>query len=214
MREEPKKPRAVTAEVVSADAKSYAVKIAYENGLVARPIPVLRDAAERYEAADALSKQAVYRNVFGLHFYQKIEEAEKAHVRSLIDAAIDAHEARAVLGTPSTQARSSGEPKKPFPVKAEIVGEEKRHWLVKLTHEGGFVAPAIQVPRRPLRRYEEGDAISERAVYRNVFGMHGLPTATDEEKARLRELIDTAIAEHETRAARRAQAVDAPPTSP
>lgn len=211
MREEPKKPRAVTAEVVSADAKSFAVKVTYENGLVARPIPVGRDAAERYEAADALSKQAVYRNVFGLHFYQKIEESEKAHVRSLIDSAIDAYEARAVLGAPPAQAATHDEPKKPFPVKVEVVGEEKRHWQVRLTFENGFVAPAFGVPKRPLRRYEEGDAISERAVYRNVFGMHGLPTATDEEKARLRELIDSAIAEHETRAARRAQAVDAPP---
>ncbi|MEK7867589.1 MAG: hypothetical protein AAB434_12990, partial [Planctomycetota bacterium] len=103
---------------------------------------------------------------------------------------------------------------KPFPVKAEVVGEEKRHWLVRLTYENDRVVPAFQVPKRPLRRYEEGDGISERAVYRNVFGMHGLPTATDEEKARLRELIDTAIAEHETRAARRAEAANAPPTSP
>ncbi|GEM_PF-5439244 len=214
MREEPNKPRAVTAEVVSADAKAFAVKVTYENGLVARPIPVLRAAAERYDAADALSKQAVYRNVFGLHFYQEIDEAEKAHVRSVIDGAIDAYEARAVLGAPAAQAATHDEPKKPFPAKAEVVGEEKRHWLVKLTHDTGFVAPAIQVPKRPLRRYEEGDAISERAVYRNVFGMHGLPTATDEEKGRLRSLIDSAIAEHETRAARRAEAANAPPTSP
>lgn len=213
MMEEPRKPRAVTAEVVGADAKAYAVKITYENGLVARPIPVLRDAAERYEAADALSKQAVYRNVFGLHLFQKTEETEKAHVRTVIDGAIDAYEARAVLGTPVAQAATHDEPKKPFPVKVEIVGEEKRHWLVKLTFENGLVAPPFGVPKRPLRRYEEGDGISERAVYRNVFGMHGLPTATDDEKARLRELIDSAIAEHETRAARRA-AAGASPTSP
>ncbi len=209
MREEARKPRAVKAEVLSADAKGYAVKVAYDSGFVARPMPVLRDAAERYEAGDALSKHAIYRNVFGLHFYLTIEEGEKAHVRGVIDAAIEAYEARAVLGAPA-EALSSDEPTKPRPVRAGVTGEEKRHWLVKVTYENGYVAPAIQVAKRPIRRYEEGDGISERAVYRNVLGMHHYMKATEEQKAAVREVIDSAIAEHETRAARRAAGVPDP----
>lgn len=208
--QEPRKPRAVSAEVVGADAKAYAVKITYENGLVARPIPVLRDAAERYEAADALSKQAVYRNVFGLHLFQKTEEPEKARVRALIDGAIDAYEARSLVGAPAAQASAHDEPRRPMPVKAEIAGEEKRHWLVRLTYENGFVAAPIPVAKRPLRRYEEGDAISERAVFRNVFGMHGFMNAPEEARRHVREMIDTAIAQHETRAARRASTSPSP----
>lgn len=99
MREEPRKPRAVAAEVVGEDAEAYAVKITYENGLVARPIPVLRDKTERYEAGDVISKQAVYRNVFGLHGYRSASEQDKAWVRELIDRAIAEHETRAAQRT-------------------------------------------------------------------------------------------------------------------
>jgi len=88
----PGKPRLTEARVASETEKEYVTEIAFENGHKAT-LRILKDASERYQAADAISGEYIYRNIFGMHNYASEPEEEKAHVREILDAAATRWEA-------------------------------------------------------------------------------------------------------------------------
>lgn len=87
----PGKPRLQAAQIIEENNDNYNIQIIFDNGHKAN-LKVLKDENTRYTARDSISEMYIFRNLFGLHHFQRESEEEKAHVRKIIDNAILAHE--------------------------------------------------------------------------------------------------------------------------
>ena len=83
-------------------------------------------------------------------------------------------------------------PKKPRLTEARVIAENEEHYNMEVIFDNGHRAP-LDVLKNDETRFTAGDRISETYIYRNLYGQHHFKREPEEEKAKAREIINSAI---------------------